>query len=117
MGGESELVTAVLALRFVVMPLSLTVTGLLLHTHAHLQRDSSGQVVEMSDVIDKLPDDLRRNLLLSSLGSIISNVNVFEQACRESADCKAGVADILWHLSCLSFEAGVRLNAITLRPL
>jgi hypothetical protein len=73
----------------------------------------------MSDVIYKLPDDLRRNLLLSSLGSIISNVNVFEQACRESADCKAGVADILWHLSlsCLSFEAGVRRNAITLRPL
>ena len=42
------------------------------------QRDSSGQVVETSEVIDNLPSDLRRAFLLASLGNIVTNIPFFD---------------------------------------
>ena len=63
------------------------------------QRDSSGQVVETSAVVSALPEDLRRDFLLSSLSNMVASVTFLKQvwlvwlpvACRLTAhaDCPA----------------------------
>lgn len=68
--------------------------------------NSSGTVIEMADVIDHLPEHLRRRVLLTALREVVGSINFFQHTYRRGGACREALADILWKLKCLSLEVG-----------